>query len=115
MQAIFSAQIENITAKLFESCRSTNTTWFGITNSASLPSTLRRCEEHSALQVAEVPSIATELLRTTSESGMPCDLRIPPLPRTGSMNMRWKCAVRDWLEPDLSQGHNVFKSRSRRV
>ncbi|KAF8578165.1 hypothetical protein K439DRAFT_1621520 [Ramaria rubella] len=107
MQAIFSAQIENITAKLFESCRSTNTTWFGITNSASLPSTLHRCGEHSALQVAEVPSIATELSRTTSESGMPRDLRIPPLPRTGSMNMRWKCAVRDWLEPDLSRGHNV--------
>ncbi|KAF8578763.1 hypothetical protein K439DRAFT_1621040 [Ramaria rubella] len=38
---------------------------------------------------------------------MPPGLRIPPLPRTGPMNARWKRAVKDWEEPDLSRGHSI--------
>ncbi|KAF8508410.1 hypothetical protein JB92DRAFT_3120946 [Gautieria morchelliformis] len=37
----------------------------------------------------------------------PRDLRIPPLPKTGPMNARWKQAMHDWQEQDLSRGHSV--------
>jgi hypothetical protein len=46
-------------------------------------------------------------LTSKDRSNPPPGLRIPPLPKTGPMNARWKQAVRDWQERDLSRGHSV--------
>ncbi|KAF8531386.1 hypothetical protein JB92DRAFT_3105217 [Gautieria morchelliformis] len=103
IQAIISTQLENVTARIVEAYHSHPR--FGLTTfgAPSRP----RCGEHNPTAgpapCAMEPTSLMLIPTSQTSTDPPRDLRIPPLPKTGPMNARWKQA--DW-HPTWYSGAN---------